>query len=175
MEKHLFLGCMTYKGFTNYFNNIIDFYDLKKLYILKGGSGVGKSTFMRKFAVAFPDESVDFLHCSADPDSLDGVILTNKKIGIIDGTAPHIVDVKYPGVIDETVNLGEFIIEKNVNVTKETIDEINAQKKAHYEIIQNHLTLIRELHMELEGLYKDAIDFKKEDALLAKIIQKLKA
>jgi predicted ABC-type ATPase len=137
MEKHLFLGCMTHQGFFSYYDKVIDAYDLKKLYILKGGSGVGKSTFMKKFGAAFTGENIDYLHCSADKDSLDGIILPDKRIGIIDGTAPHIIDVKYPGVIDETVNLGEYIIWENVGATKESIDKINAAKKQHYQNIQN--------------------------------------
>jgi hypothetical protein len=49
----------------------------------------------------------EYIHCSADPDSLDGVVFPELKACVIDGTAPHMLDPVYPGAVEHIVNLGE--------------------------------------------------------------------
>ena len=34
---------------------------------------------------------VEYIVCSGDPDSLDGVVLPQLQTAIVDGTAPHVV------------------------------------------------------------------------------------
>ena len=43
----------------------------------------------------------------SDSQSLDGIAIPDLKIAIIDGTA-HIVDPKYPAVIDKIPHFDEF-------------------------------------------------------------------
>lgn len=169
-ERKLFAGANTPDGFVGFYDKIADMYNLEKLYILKGGSGVGKSTFIRNFANAFPNEQKDFLLCSGDPKSLDGVILLGRKIGIIDGTFPHAVDPQYPGVVDEIVNLGEYIVWDKVKATREKLSNLCAQKRHSYALAYQHLNKAREIHHEIEALYKGAIDFEAMGLKLNQII-----
>ena len=53
-------------------------------------------------------EDVDFLWCSSDPDSLGRIVLKKRRIALLDGTAPHVVDPQNPGAVDEILNLGEY-------------------------------------------------------------------
>ena len=59
-----------------------------------GKSGCGKSTFMRRAAAALEERGLEsvYIHCSGDPDSLDGVIFPAIGTAIVDGTAPHGMD-----------------------------------------------------------------------------------
>jgi len=166
MDKRFFLGCTTYKGFYGFYDKIIEYYDLQKLYILKGGSGVGKSTFMKKFAAQFKGEDIDYIHCANDPDTIDGVVIIGRKIGMVDGTAPHTIDVKYPGVIDETIDLGKFIIPAKVKADKAAIDRINRLKQKHYKNAQRSLLLARRAHIRIEEFYRGAVDFEKMKKVL---------
>ena len=81
--------------------------------ILKGGPGVGKSTFMRRIHAALTanNEASTLYFCSGDPDSLDAVAIPAHGLLVLDGTAPHIVDPKIPGARDSIVNLGECLNE----------------------------------------------------------------
>jgi len=169
-DKNLFFGANTADGFVGFYNQIVDVYDLTKFYILKGGSGIGKSTFIRKFADAFKEYNRDFLICSGDPNSLDGVIIPALKIGIIDGTSPHVVDPKYPGVADEIVNLGEFIDFGKVTASKQVLKTLYQKKGAHYAKAFAHLSAARRVHHQIESHYARAIDFDKVNLKLAKII-----
>ena len=176
MEKKLFLGANTPDGFVGFFGDVVEMYDLKKLYILKGGSGVGKSTFIRKFAENFrsaagKDFNVSWIYCSSDPKSLDGAILENLGIGIIDGTAPHMTDPKYPGVTDEIIDLGKCIVTEKLDVTREWLDKIYEKKRKHYQEVYKHLAAAREAHQELEKHYTAAVNFATLDKVFAEIIE----
>ena len=81
--------------------------------ILKGGPGVGKSTFMRRIHTALTEngENSTLYFCSGDPDSLDAVAIPAHGLLILDGIAPHIVDPKIPGARDAIINLGTCLHE----------------------------------------------------------------
>ena len=99
-----------YGGFRSNFNAIFSPEELDKLFIIKGGPGTGKSTLMKKIKERYSSSaSIITILCSSDPDSLDGILIKKNgvTIGIADGTAPHVIDAKYPGVIEEIVNLGD--------------------------------------------------------------------
>ena len=169
-DKKLFAGANTPDGFVGFYDRLVDMYDLKKLYILKGGSGIGKSTFIKNFAKIFKDEDKDYLICSGDPNSLDGVIIPGKKIGIIDGTEPHLVDPIYPGIVDEIINLGDCIIWDKVKATRDQFKQLASQKKQHYALAFEQLKKARDVHHKIEALYNGAVDYDAINLKLNKII-----
>ena len=101
------------EGFISCFDQLMDETHLRRKLILKGGPGVGKSTFMRRLHAALTDDSQPstLYFCSGDPDSLDAVALPETGLLILDGTAPHIVDPQIPGARDSLINLGECLDE----------------------------------------------------------------
>lgn len=103
-----FPGAMGPDGFISCFDHLIDEKQLRRMIILKGGPGVGKSTFMRRIhaALTAKDERSMLCFCSGDPDSLDAIVIPERGLLMLDGTAPHIVDPKIPGARDSIVNLG---------------------------------------------------------------------
>ncbi|MBO5967734.1 MAG: hypothetical protein J6S14_04450 [Clostridia bacterium] len=96
-------------GFHSFYPSVFEGEEIQKRYIIKGGPGTGKSSFMRSVAevAAARGMTVDEYRCSSDPASIDGLVLDG-RIVLLDGTAPHVVDATLPGVRDEIVNLGEF-------------------------------------------------------------------
>ena len=92
-HTHFFLGANSAEGFYGLYDQLLDarLYDL---IILKGTPGCGKSTFMRRAAAALEERGLEsvYIHCSGDPDSLDGVIFPAIGTAIVDGTAPHGMD-----------------------------------------------------------------------------------
>lgn len=106
MVREYFLGRPTPDGFKTHITD-----EIKSgkyfTYILKGGPGTGKSSLMRKIAKESKLEH-ELYYCSSDPDSLDAVVFTEKKIIIVDGTSPHVVEAQYPGVKEKLVDLGAY-------------------------------------------------------------------
>ena len=86
-----FLGANSARGFYSLYEELLDEASAKAFYILKGGPGCGKSTLMKKVGQRLQKDGhpVEYIACSGDPDSLDGILLPEKGIAIVDGTAPH--------------------------------------------------------------------------------------
>jgi len=107
--KNVFPGSNSAYGFYSLYNHIYG-PQAARVYVIKGGPGVGKSSFMR----AIGDEmlrhglDVEYHHCASDNDSLDGVVIPGAGVALVDGTAPHVVDPVYPGAVEEIINLGAF-------------------------------------------------------------------
>ena len=103
-----FLGANSPRGFYSLYDQLIPIEDACSVYILKGGPGCGKSTLMNRVARVAEEANlpVEYILCSGDPDSLDAIVLPTLKIALVDGTAPHVIEPKYPGVIERYVNLG---------------------------------------------------------------------
>lgn len=110
LDNIFFLAANSADGFYSTFDKSYDAADGWRAYIIKGGPGTGKSTLMKKLAKKAESKNIayELCPCSSDPDSLDAVIFPTLKRVIMDGTAPHIVEPKFPGVCEEIVNLGQF-------------------------------------------------------------------
>lgn len=108
MESVFYLGASTPKGFVSHFDSL--FREVRRLTIIKGGPGCGKSTFMRTVATAAREHGLDvsYILCSSDPDSLDGIILPQLSAAYVDGTAPHVLEPELCGGSMNYLNFGEF-------------------------------------------------------------------
>ncbi len=108
-NKKYFLAANSGEGFYSRFKENYDCFDGWRAFIIKGGAGTGKSSLMKKIAAKSEYSGIDTVvcPCSSDPDSLDAVILPDKKIIILDGTAPHVVEPSFPGAAENIINLGD--------------------------------------------------------------------
>jgi len=105
----LFAAANSGKGFVSFYDGVFDRPEIRRRYIIKGGPGTGKSSFMKAIA-AYAEQggmAVEYYRCSSDPESLDGIVLDG-RIAMLDGTAPHAVEPTLSGARDEIINLGEF-------------------------------------------------------------------
>lgn len=137
-QSHYFPGSNTRVGFVGFFDSIFDPSELKRLFVLKGGPGVGKSTLMKRIA-SFASQrgiDVDCYHCSSDPQSLDGIVLRGVNIALVDGTAPHIVDPKLPIASDELIDLAAGLKKEPLIKARDSVQYLQEDmrrlfKKAH--------------------------------------------
>ena len=111
---HFFAGSNTARGFYSCFENILPADMRRRMFFIKGGPGVGKSTLMRRVGAYAEEKGLKaiYFHCSSDPDSLDGVCLPERGIGLMDATAPHVYDPVIPGARDTLLSLGDHLDEK---------------------------------------------------------------
>ena len=74
-----FAGGNTAQGFYSLFDSSLE--GLNRIFILKGGPGTGKSSLMKDVGRVWSKKGYDieFLHCSSDPDSVDGVIIPSLR------------------------------------------------------------------------------------------------
>ena len=130
LVTNFFLGANSGEGFQNLFSQITDLEDTYDLMVLKGGPGVGKNTFMREVgrAMEAAGTPVEYLWCSGDPDSLDGVVLPQLRCAVVDGTSPHVVEPRYPAAVDRYVDLGRFY---DLTAAKAAVGEVKACTRAY--------------------------------------------
>lgn len=102
-----FLGANTGWGFVSLYDELIDQAAASGVYVLKGGPGCGKSTLMKQVGAELEANglAVEYIHCSEDPDALDGIFIPEKNAAVADGSAPHVLEPLYPGVTGHYVNL----------------------------------------------------------------------
>ena len=105
-----FAAANSRNGFISYDSSL--FGNVSFIYIVKGGPGTGKSSFMRSIALEALNNAfdVEYFWCSSDPSSLDGIIIKkgDESFAFWDGTAPHSADLKIPGVNSQFFDLGQF-------------------------------------------------------------------
>lgn len=108
-----FMGANSSNGFYSYYDELRVPKKGFRSFLIKGGSGTGKSGLMKKIANTFvkQDDLTEYIHCSSDPDSLDGVILHNGKCSVVDATPPHVIEPDYPGGYETVINICEFFDE----------------------------------------------------------------
>lgn len=125
-SRNLFPGGNTCYGFYSFYDYMVA-PEVERKIILKGGPGVGKSVFMKKTAQDFSAQGYDIEYhwCSSDNESLDGIVIGQRQICILDGTAPHIVDPRFPGAVDEIINLGSFWDRESIRKNRSFIVELS--------------------------------------------------
>ena len=144
MEKSItkfFLGANSSEGFVSHFGDSYNPFDGWKAYIIKGGPGTGKSSFMKFLVAKANDKNIktELFPCSSDPESLDAVIFPDKKIAVMDGTAPHVVEPLFPGICEEILNFGQFWDREYLDGKTEIILKLTKENKMLHKSASRYL------------------------------------
>lgn len=171
-ERHMYPGNNTPEGFFSYYQYILGQREADRIICIKGGPGVGKSTFMRKIGESMLEEGhdVDFMHCSSDNNSLDGIVLRDKKIALIDGTSPHVVDPVNPGAVDSIIHLGDFWNEDGIRKNKDDLINNNERISSIFSRAYNYLAAAGKMYDNLSSIYETAINHVEFYKISAKIV-----
>ena len=163
MKLRYFYGSNTSQGFISCFDNLYEKTPEMKMYILKGGPGTGKSSLMKKVADIADKfyEDLILAPCSSDPDSLDAVIIRSKKICIADGTSPHVLEPKFPGVVEEIINLGECWDGEKLKANGNEIIKLTRQNSAYHRKCMQFLAAAASVKKDNLHLAKKYLDIKK--------------
>ena len=147
----------------------------QKIYIIKGGPGTGKSSFMKR-AAEYAEEkgyAVERYYCSADPRSLDGIRIPDLGIAMLDGTAPHTVDPSYPGAVEEIINMGMFFDVRALQANTEEIRRLCAEHSGHHAAARRYLRAAGAMREQTRSLLSEAYLADKAAGAAARIVQKL--
>ena len=130
MTTSFFLGANSGAGFYSLYDGFAkaagDF-----SYLIKAGPGGGKSSFMRRLGKEAEKRGMDveYILCSGDPDSLDGIYIPALRCAVIDATAPHPSEPDCFGAQSCYVNLGVFCSPPRAD---ESITNLTEEYKGHY-------------------------------------------
>ncbi len=171
-ELHLFPGSNTSKGFYSFYRYILSQDAANRILCLKGGPGTGKSSLMKKVGQYFLNKgyTVEFHHCSSDPNSLDGVVVKDLNVALLDGTSPHIVDPITPGAVDEILNLGDALDIDKLTAHKKQIIAINKEISKNFKRAYRFLGSAKYIHDDWSNINYESLDSNK----ISNLIQNLK-
>ena len=163
------------KGFVSYFSEVFGNGKIKRRYIIKGGPGTGKSSFMRK-AAEYAEErgrDVKYFRCSSDPDSLDGITVDG-SIAMLDGTSPHVYEPRLVGVEDEIINLGQFWDADRLYIRYNDIVALSALKSEAYARAYRFLSAAMSVSEVNSSLTESAVNKEKAQAAARRILRQIK-
>ncbi|MCQ6274524.1 PRK06851 family protein [Bacillus sp. V3B] len=165
-----FAGGNTARGFYSLFDSNLQ--KLDRIFILKGGPGTGKSTLMKEIGKGWCEKgyNIEYLHCSSDPDSIDGVIIPSLCVGVVDGTAPHVIEPKIPGAVEEYVNLGEAWNSEELASQKNRVSDLSQEISDAFQMAYNTFAEALRVHDKWEKIYIESMDFEKADELTNQLI-----
>lgn len=173
-RKAYFAAANSGNGFVSMFDEIFFGKNIKRRYIIKGGPGTGKSSFIRKVGLSAERQGlpVEYYYCSSDTDSLDGAVIGG-SVALLDGTAPHSYDTIAPGVYDEIVNLGQFWNSEKLGRHADKIAELGKLKSAAYRRAYGYLGAALATVKTAEDVVSDCVLADKMKAAAARDISKL--
>ena len=158
MDMRLFAGANTCRGFMGYYDQLQ--HRAHKALYLKGGPGVGKSTFIREAAEKClkKGHTVHLYACSGDPESLDALWDDNDRLFIADGTSPHVMDPIHPGAADGILNLGTALNEKWLSQQQSAIFSLQQDIVGRYKQAYRYLAAAEQVIKDAFSVYADATD-----------------
>lgn len=162
-----FLGSNTGEGFRGFYGDILYGSGFgnknQSIYILKGGPGTGKSTFIKKVASMLEISGCDteLLLCSGDVKSLDGVSSKAGGITVVDGTNPHSIEPACVGVHENIINLGDFWNREILKKYSSRIEDLYEKKKLMYKKAYHYLAAANEIYKDRADTVNRYVDRKK--------------
>ena len=153
-QVRFFLGANAPTGFYSLYDQLIDPAEAEDIVILKGGPGCGKSSLMRRVGKAMEERglAVEYIQCSGDPDSLDAVVIPALKTAVVDGTAPHVVEPRYPGAVERYLNLGDCYDREGLRPLREQLFTLTKEYKKCYARAYRCLTAAAQIGEDLRAL-----------------------
>lgn len=174
--RYLFPGGNTSLGFYSFYEDIVK-NATTRLFILKGGPGVGKSTLIKAVGdwLFQKGHDIEYHCCSSDLHSFDGLLVPALGIAIVDGTAPHTIDPRHPGAVDEIINLGNFWSEKGLIELKGEIINLSRQTKHLFSRAYNYLAQARLLNEDEESYYQvsNCLDIPQLNQIADKLLKEI--
>ena len=169
---NFFVGANSGEGFRNLFSELVNMEDTYDFMVLKGGPGVGKNTFMREIGRTMEKAgaAVEYLWCSGDPDSLDGVVIPELHCAVADGTSPHVIEPQYPAAVDRYVDLGRFY---DLTAAKAGAEEVKSRThayKAAYIRAYHSLKAARQVELDAVDGVRKSFDCERLDRRVKGIV-----
>lgn len=170
--RKLFPGGNTSVGFYSLYHHVIE-PDANRIFVIKGGPGVGKSTFMKYIGQEMVNRGFDIEqhYCSSDPDSLDGLVIPSIRVALLDGTAPHVIDPKNPGVVDEIIHLGDYWDEKEIVKHKDTVIKTNQKVGKQFKIAYSLLKESKVAYDEWKSYVEESVDKARYNKILKILLE----
>ena len=136
-----FLGANSPQGFYSLFDELEQSQQPWHSFLIKGGPGTGKSSFLKRVAAHFGPScpNMELFPCSSDPDSLDAVLLPEQHLSLMDATAPHAREAAIPAVRHTILSFGDHLDGRRLQEQRREIEAISASTPEYYRLAVSYL------------------------------------
>jgi len=140
-----FLGANSVNGFYSLYDSFLPKDERNYTYYIKAGPGGGKSTFLRKIGKEAEalGMDVEYVLCSGDPASLDGIYIPRLHRAYVDATAPHVQEPLLPGITGEYLSLGFYHDRNRMQKDSSAFRQMQELYKAKYRMAYKELEKLR--------------------------------
>ena len=175
MTEKYYAASNSSNGFCSYYNEVFNPRALNRIYAIKGGSGTGKAFFMKTVARVAEKRgfSVRYIYCSSDASSLDGIIIKELKIAVIDATAPHVYEPRFIGAVESFVDLSAFLDESKLVPRRKEIERLAMKKHIGFDSAYRYLRVYHTVCLCIEELVKPAVNFEKTSHFASRMLRYL--
>lgn len=169
-DLHYYIAGNTAEGYYRLTESILK--ELDKCYVLTGGPGIGKSTFIKSVAEDLKGTThfLEYLHSPSEPGSLDGLIIRDKRIALVDELL--IQHLKREEMGDtHFIHLSEGVDPDSLTQYKDDIVLLRKQLDRLYDLSYKTFNDSLRAHDELEDIYISSMNFNEADKLTNELIQ----
>ncbi|MCR8642217.1 PRK06851 family protein [Paenibacillus sp. N1-5-1-14] len=148
----------TAHGFANLFDSTLQ--NLERLIIVKGNSSTTKSAILRTIGDRFVNSGfhIWYLHSPSDNQGLDGVIIPELAVGIVDGTPPRVLTSSNSHDDTLCIDLDECL--DTAQLQQSELNSLSQQIAEHYEQAYAGFAKALRIHDEWEAPYIANMDFE---------------
>ncbi len=172
---HFFAAANTVTGFECNYGVLFGKEHIRRRYIVQGGPGTGKSYLLRQLGRVAEQKGkcVEYYHCSSDTESLDAILIDGDTV-VLDGTAPHTVNMTAPGFCDECLNLGAFWDSELLQEHASAIQSKSVEKEKYYKNTYRYLKAYYEINSAKKDSIRPYIKYDKMEQALRRILSSMK-
>lgn len=169
-----FLGANSPKGFVSLFEQLDPQNGPWHTFIIKGGPGTGKSSFLKRIAAYFGPQcpNMEVIPCSSDPDSLDAVILPEYRVALADGTAPHVLEPDAPALRQSILAFGDQLDAVQLKENRQELEALFASSPKCYRLAVDYLSAARTFLADTRRIALSATSVEKVTAYAKRFAQK---
>ncbi|MEK3888592.1 hypothetical protein [Bacillus sp. FSL K6-3431] len=168
-----FAGGNTAKGFYSLYDSNLA--ELERVFILSGKSSKEKSyiieQLLQKWAVeGYP---LEVIHRADDPQHVEGLIIRQLGVAVMDGDLPRSIGKDYVGSHWETMDIDQAYRTANLDGKIVEINRLNEQVETAFSSAYQSYAKGLRVHDDWERIYIGQMDFEKANNTANKFIEKL--
>ena len=142
-----FFGTNSAEGFFAFREEYLPPAERRRVCILKGGPGTGKSGLMKKVAALGEAAgfTCEYYHCASDPESLDGIVFPEKGTAVVDGTSPHVIEAGCAGAVEDYISFSPYWDSEGIAARRAEIEAETGAMRQEFTAAYRYLNAAAEL------------------------------
>ena len=172
-ELHYFAVGNTARGYYSLYDSNLA--GLQKLFILMGNSRNAKSALLHQLWQTLKEEDLHFqiIHSASNPDEIEGLIIEELAMGIVDGRIPEVNQAKRHKIVERYIHVDELCDCMLSIEQKEELSQLT--KQADIETVKAYEAFSQALriHDEWEAIFIDNMDFEQANELAEELMATL--